>query len=130
MDWLAAVIIASCGTYILRCRYLPQNTADSGKSNNHRRAGIVYWTRCKRRTECMAVYWRANSRKHLGHGAYIAPDWTADYLHREAVLLLDELAKRMIKSTTIYQMKSRPDIRFCYRKNYGRILLIKLPIRL
>lgn len=65
-----------------------------------------------------------------GHGAYIAPDWTADYLHREAVLLLDELAKRMIKSTTIYQMKSRPDIRFCYRKNYGRILLIKLPIRL
>lgn len=29
-----------------------------------------------------------------GHGAYIAPDWTADYLHREAVLLLDELAKK------------------------------------
>lgn len=27
-----------------------------------------------------------------GHGAYIAPDWTADYLHREALLLLDELA--------------------------------------
>ena len=29
-----------------------------------------------------------------GHGAYIAPDWTADYLHREALLLLDELAKK------------------------------------
>lgn len=27
-----------------------------------------------------------------GHGAYIAPDWTADYLHREAVLLLKNLA--------------------------------------
>lgn len=29
-----------------------------------------------------------------GHGAYIAPDWTADFLHREAVLLLEELAKK------------------------------------
>ncbi|AHF15302.1 nitric-oxide reductase large subunit [Niabella soli] len=29
-----------------------------------------------------------------GHGAYIAPDWTADYLHREASLLLEELAKK------------------------------------
>ena len=26
-----------------------------------------------------------------GHGAYIAPDWTADYLHREALLLLEHL---------------------------------------
>lgn len=42
----------------------------------------------------MAVYWRADSRKHMGHGAYIAPDWTADYLHREAILLLNELAKK------------------------------------
>ncbi|SDD78452.1 nitric-oxide reductase large subunit [Niabella drilacis] len=29
-----------------------------------------------------------------GHGAYIAPDWTADYLHRESLLLLEELAKK------------------------------------
>ncbi|QCX52376.1 nitric-oxide reductase large subunit [Elizabethkingia sp. JS20170427COW] len=29
-----------------------------------------------------------------GHGAYIAPDWTADFLHREAELLLVELAKK------------------------------------
>jgi nitric oxide reductase subunit B len=27
-----------------------------------------------------------------GHGAYQAPDWTADWLHREAVYLLDRLA--------------------------------------
>ncbi|WP_372933938.1 nitric-oxide reductase large subunit [Mariniphaga sediminis] len=26
-----------------------------------------------------------------GHGAYQAPDWTADWLHREAVFMLDEL---------------------------------------
>lgn len=27
-----------------------------------------------------------------GHGAYVAPDWTADWLHREAVFILDQLA--------------------------------------
>ena len=27
-----------------------------------------------------------------GHGSYVAPDWTADYLHREAVFILDEWA--------------------------------------
>ena len=25
-----------------------------------------------------------------GHGSYVAPDWTADYLHREAVFILNE----------------------------------------
>ncbi|MDX2044402.1 MAG: nitric-oxide reductase large subunit [Acidobacteriota bacterium] len=28
-----------------------------------------------------------------GHGSYVAPDWTADYLHREAIFILDKLAK-------------------------------------
>lgn len=28
-----------------------------------------------------------------GHGAYVAPDWTADYLHREALFLLDYYAQ-------------------------------------
>ncbi|MET6997563.1 nitric-oxide reductase large subunit [Chitinophaga defluvii] len=28
-----------------------------------------------------------------GHGSYIAPDWTADYLHREALLMLEGMAK-------------------------------------
>ena len=27
-----------------------------------------------------------------GHGAYQAPDWSADWLHREAVYMLDKLA--------------------------------------
>jgi nitric oxide reductase subunit B len=27
-----------------------------------------------------------------GHGAYLAPDWTADHLHREAVIILNEWA--------------------------------------
>ena len=28
-----------------------------------------------------------------GHGAYVAPDWSADYLHREATWILDHWAK-------------------------------------
>lgn len=28
-----------------------------------------------------------------GHGAYVAPDWTADWLHREAVFILEKWAK-------------------------------------
>ncbi len=30
-----------------------------------------------------------------GHGAYLAPDWTADHLHREAVIILNEWALNM-----------------------------------
>lgn len=29
-----------------------------------------------------------------GHGAYVAPDWTADYLHRESLYLLELWARR------------------------------------
>lgn len=30
----------------------------------------------------------------FGHGAYVAPDWTADYLHRESVFILDRWAQQ------------------------------------
>lgn len=29
-----------------------------------------------------------------GHGAYVAPDWTADYLHRESMFILDRWAQQ------------------------------------
>ncbi|UKJ06860.1 nitric-oxide reductase large subunit [Solitalea lacus] len=29
-----------------------------------------------------------------GHGSYVAPDWTADWLHREAVFILDKWAQK------------------------------------
>src|SRR5829696_4402745 len=29
----------------------------------------------------------------FGHGAYVAPDWTADWLHRESVFTLDAWAR-------------------------------------
>jgi nitric oxide reductase subunit B len=41
--------------------------------------------------------WRSFGGMELGsiwgHGAYVAPDWTADWLHRELVLVLDEWAR-------------------------------------
>ncbi|MDT7807880.1 MAG: nitric oxide reductase subunit, partial [Acidobacteriota bacterium] len=29
-----------------------------------------------------------------GHGSYVAPDWSADYLHREAVFILNEWSQK------------------------------------
>jgi nitric oxide reductase subunit B len=42
--------------------------------------------------------WQAMGGMELGsvwgHGSYVAPDWTADYLHREALAMLDAYAKQ------------------------------------
>ena len=44
-----------------------------------------------------------------GHGAYVAPDWSADWLHRECVALLDHWAAQMAaKPTTSSTWKRRP----------------------
>ena len=29
-----------------------------------------------------------------GHGSYVAPDWSADYLHREALFILNEWSQQ------------------------------------
>lgn len=34
-----------------------------------------------------------------GHGSYVAPDWTADWLHKEAVFILNEYAKNQYSKT-------------------------------
>ncbi len=39
-----------------------------------------------------------------GHGAYVAPDWSADWLHREAVEVLDIWARRDDGSATYAQL--------------------------
>src|SRR5690606_18394221 len=33
-----------------------------------------------------------------GHGAYVAPDWSADWLHRESLILLDGMAQRQFEA--------------------------------
>jgi nitric oxide reductase subunit B len=46
--------------------------------------------------------WRAAGGQQLGsvwgHGAYVAPDWSADWLHREAVALREVLAQQHFKA--------------------------------
>ncbi len=39
-----------------------------------------------------------------GHGAYVAPDWSADWLHREAVFILDRWAAERSLGTTFAQL--------------------------
>jgi len=34
-----------------------------------------------------------------GHGSYVAPDWSADWLHRECVFILDDWAKTSFQKT-------------------------------
>jgi nitric oxide reductase subunit B len=41
-----------------------------------------------------------------GHGSYVAPDWTADWLHRESIYMLDKLSQQ--KFGTPYE-KITPD---------------------
>jgi nitric oxide reductase subunit B len=42
-----------------------------------------------------------------GHGSYVAPDWSADWLHREALALLDRLA--LVPAGTSYAALSPPE---------------------
>lgn len=42
-----------------------------------------------------------------GHGAYVAPDWSADWLHREAVIVADRIAVREFGAE--YESLDEPD---------------------
>jgi len=42
-----------------------------------------------------------------GHGSYLAPDWSADWLHREAMAMLDIAAQRTYRRP--YQQLAQPD---------------------
>lgn len=46
--------------------------------------------------------WRAAGGQQLGtvwgHGSYVAPDWSADWLHREALALREQLAAKLFKA--------------------------------
>lgn len=79
--------------------------------------------------------WRQIGGQELGsvwgHGAYVAPDWTADWLHRESVWLLDQWAQAEHK--TDYESLSEEDQSALKarlkKKNYGRIRMMKSPIK-
>ncbi|MBI2739026.1 MAG: nitric-oxide reductase large subunit [Rhodospirillales bacterium] len=52
----------------------------------------------KRDIETGRQVWQSMGGMQLGsiwgHGAYVAPDWSADWLHREAIAILDQWATR------------------------------------
>ncbi len=57
-----------------------------------------------------------------GHGAYVAPDWTADWLHRECVFILDALAQRQHgtsydQATAAQQAAMREELKELVRTN-------------
>jgi nitric oxide reductase subunit B len=43
-----------------------------------------------------------------GHGAYLAPDWSADWLHREATLLLDRWAAQRYQAASYEALSAEP----------------------
>jgi nitric oxide reductase subunit B len=49
-----------------------------------------------------------------GHGSYVAPDWTADWLHREAVFILDRWAHRDY-STEFEKLANEPQAQLISR---------------
>ena len=59
-------------------------------------SGQVVFTRAD--IETGRQVWQTTGGQQLGsvwgHGSYVAPDWTADWLHREAVDILDQWARR------------------------------------
>src|SRR4026208_244896 len=57
-----------------------------------------------------------------GHGSYVAPDWTADYLHRESLFILDAWAQKDFvtpydKATSEQQAVLRQRLQDTVRKN-------------
>ena len=57
-----------------------------------------------------------------GHGSYVAPDWTADYLHRESLFILDkwsgaEFGKRYSQCTSETQAALRQRLQNLLRTN-------------
>jgi len=40
-----------------------------------------------------------------GHGAYVVPDWSADWLHREAMWMLDTLARVPVREVELAHVR-------------------------
>lgn len=51
--------------------------------------------------EGQSIFLKYNLMEHgtlWGHGAYLGPDYTADYLHQEALTILDSQAKKNLEN--------------------------------
>ena len=91
---LAALLVASFGVLLWMGRDMHQ-TMPPMPSRVVTSSGFVVYTRAD--MELGRQVWQSIGGQQLGsiwgHGALVAPDWTADWLHRESVAML-ELASR------------------------------------
>lgn len=73
---------------------LPKTTAHTrcGADTGHRRNSI-YQERHTNRSKRLGVHRRYGSGFHLGPRQLCGPDWTADWIHKEAVFLLEHWAQ-------------------------------------
>ena len=84
---LSFLVLGYYGTEIYRqAPPVPEAGGDAGRRGAVHRAGH------QGRAERLAVDGRPGGGHVWGHGAYVAPDWSADWLHREATWLLDHWA--------------------------------------
>ena len=71
--------------------------------------GSVIYTRAE--IEMGRQVWQSMGGMQLGsiwgHGGYVAPDWSADWLHRELVSLLDLWTQRELGAAGYGQRRSR-----------------------
>jgi nitric oxide reductase subunit B len=90
-----------------RHRDLPDRTADSQTSRQHRGKVLFSEGQVQRGQEA----WLSAGGQQLGsvwgHGSYVAPDWSADWLHREALALRD-LGTSVISATALNALSVEP----------------------
>jgi nitric oxide reductase subunit B len=63
-----------------------------------------------------------------GHGSYVAPDWTADYLHRESLFILDDMShKEFSKDYAALGSEQQAQMRQRLQDTSGLILMTRQP---
>jgi nitric oxide reductase subunit B len=95
--YLAALLIASFGTLLWTGGEIYRESPPMPEQVVSTDAQVIY-TRSD--IEMGRQVWQSMGGMQLGsiwgHGAYVAPDWSADWLHREAVGVLDLWAQREV----------------------------------
>ena len=109
VDWRDDRLLQPAG--LLRGRGVPHRAAHPADRCRPRTARVLYTQEGHSgRQTAMAIRGRHATGLHLGHGAYQAPDWTADWLHRELLAWLEtgRAAERMANPSTSSTPTARP----------------------
>lgn len=93
--WLAVLLVASFGVLLFMGRRI-EIQAPPVPDRVVSQSGETVWTRAD--IDRGREVWQSTGGMQLGsvwgHGSYVAPDWTADWLHREVIAILDQWARR------------------------------------